>query len=171
MVGLLLLAFLAVPIVEIYVIVQVGHAIGGWQTLLLLIVWSALGAWIVRHEGRRAWTAFRTAAEAGRLPGREVADGALVLIGGTLLLTPGFVTDAVGLVFVLPFTRPLARRLLVRWAARRALSGRRRPVVTRVRMRRGPGYGPGYGPGGAGDGRRPDVIEGESVRRDGPPPP
>jgi UPF0716 protein FxsA len=117
---LLGLAFLVVPIVEIYVIVQVGQEIGALPTVLLLLLESALGAWIVRREGRRAWRALREAVTAGSLPGREVADAGLVLVGGTLLLTPGFVTDVVGFVFVLPFTRPLVRRPLTRLLARRA---------------------------------------------------
>jgi len=151
----LLLAFLLVPLAEIYVIIQVGHAIGGWQTLVLLIVWSAIGAWIVRHEGRRAWRAFREAARSGRLPGREAADGALVLVGGTLLLTPGFITDVVGLVLVLPFTRPVARRALIAFAGRRAA---RRVAGS------GPG-GAGRGAGGGGGGRwSGGVIDGEITR-------
>ncbi|MEV0789931.1 FxsA family protein [Kribbella sp. NPDC050459] len=114
------LALLVVPIVEIYVIIQVGQAIGGWPTVALLIAESALGAWLVKREGRRAWNALQTSLETGKLPGRELTNGALVLIGGTLLLTPGFVTDIFGFFFVLPFTRPLARRLVTRFVSRRA---------------------------------------------------
>jgi UPF0716 protein FxsA len=114
------LALLVVPIVEIFVIIQVGQVIGGWPTVALLIVESALGAWLVKREGRRAWKALQTALETGKMPGRELTDGALVLIGGTLLLTPGFVTDIFGFFFVLPFTRPLARRAVTRFASRRA---------------------------------------------------
>ena len=69
----------------------------------------ALGAWLVKREGRRAWEALQETLETGQLPGQELADAALVLVGGTLLLTPGFVTDIFGFFFVLPFTRPLAR--------------------------------------------------------------
>ena len=117
---LLVLAFLVVPVVEIYVIVQVGQEIGALPTVALLLFESALGAWIVRREGSRAWAALRGAVSAGQLPSRELADAALVLVGGTLLLTPGFVTDVFGFFFVLPFTRPLARRLLAGFLARRA---------------------------------------------------
>ena len=114
------LALLVVPIVEIFVIIQVGQVIGGWPTVALLIAESALGAWLVKREGRRAWNALQTSLQTGKLPGRELTDGALVLIGGTLLLIPGFVTDIFGFFFVLPFTRPLARRLVTRFVSRRA---------------------------------------------------
>lgn len=106
------LALLIVPIVEIAVIIEIGRAIGGWWTLLLLVLWSLLGAYLVKKEGGRAWVALRTALNTGRMPARELADAALVLVGGALLLAPGFVTDAVGLFLVLPFTRPLTRRWL-----------------------------------------------------------
>jgi UPF0716 protein FxsA len=104
--------FIIVPIAEIYVIIQVGQWIGAVPTVLLLVVESLIGAWVVRREGRRAWEALRDTIRAGTVPGRELIDGALVLIGGTLLLTPGFITDIVGFFFVLPFTRPFARRLV-----------------------------------------------------------
>jgi UPF0716 protein FxsA len=117
---LLVLAFLAVPVVEIYVIIQVGQVIGAWPTVALLLVESLLGAWLVKREGRRAWGVLQAAAGTGRMPARELADAGLVLVGGTLLLTPGFVTDIVGFFFVLPFTRPLARRVLGFVIARRA---------------------------------------------------
>lgn len=115
---LLVAAFVVVPIVEIYVIIQVGQAIGPWWTILLLIADSVLGAWLVKREGRRAWAALQQAIGSGRMPSRELADGALVLIGGTLLLTPGFLTDIVGFFLLLPFTRPIARRSLIAFATR-----------------------------------------------------
>ncbi len=156
---LLVLAFLVVPVVEIYVIVQVGQEIGALPTVALLLFESALGAWIVRREGARAWAALRGALRAGQLPSRELADAALVLVGGTLLLTPGFVTDVVGFFFLLPLSRPLARRMLVGFLARRA-------TVTVGR------FGPGGRPGG-GTGARPPsghgrVVPGEVVRDDAP---
>lgn len=120
---LLALALLVVPIVEIAVIVQVGHLIGFWPTVALLLLESALGAWLVKREGARAWRALQGAVRTGHLPGRELTDAALVLVGGTLLLTPGFVTDVVGFLFVLPFTRPVARRLVQRYVAQRAVGG------------------------------------------------
>ncbi|MDP9442817.1 MAG: FxsA family protein [Actinomycetota bacterium] len=117
--GWLALAFLVTPLLEIYVIVQVGQVIGAAWTVALLLAESLLGAWIVKREGRRAWAALRTALHTGRMPGSELADAALVLVGGTLLLTPGFVTDVVGFFVVLPPTRPVARRLLTTLVTRR----------------------------------------------------
>jgi UPF0716 protein FxsA len=117
------LALLVVPVAEITVIVAVGKVIGGWQTLALLLLESALGAYLVKHEGRRAWRALMGALRTGQMPGRELADAALVLIGGTLLLTPGFLTDIVGFFFILPFTRPITRRWLQGVVERRLARG------------------------------------------------
>ena len=113
------LALLVVPVAEIAVIVAVGTVIGGWQTLALLLAESALGAYLVKREGRRSWLALKIALSTGQMPGRELSDAALVLIGGTLLLTPGFLTDIVGFFFILPFTRPITRRWLQRVVERR----------------------------------------------------
>lgn len=116
---LLFLAFLVVPVLEIWLLIQVGQVIGGWTTVALLIADSLLGAWIVRREGRRAWKALQEALGAGRMPDKELADGGLILVGGALLLTPGFLTDVFGFLCVLPFTRPLMRRLAGWFFARR----------------------------------------------------
>jgi len=118
---ILFLLFIALPILEIYVIIQVGQQIGALPTLLLLVADALIGAWLVKREGRRAWDALSEAIQAGQAPGRQLADAALVLVGGTLLLTPGFVTDIFGFFFVLPFTRPVARRVLMAFVARRAV--------------------------------------------------
>ncbi len=128
---LLFTAFVLVPLAEIYVLIQVGQVIGAWWTVLLLVLDSMVGAWLIKREGARAWKALRTAIESGRMPARELADGALILVGGTLMLTPGFVTDAFGILLILPFTRPLSRRLLTLFI------GRRLTVVTMTRP--GPG--------------------------------
>ena len=109
---LIALALLVVPLLEVLVIIQVGRAIGGWPTLALLLVESAIGAWLVRREGTRAWEALRTALTTGRMPAVELVDAALVLVGGVLLLAPGFITDIVGFFFVLPISRPITRRWL-----------------------------------------------------------
>jgi len=126
----LVAAFIVVPIVEIYVIIQVGQVIGAWWTILLLIADSIFGSWLIKHEGRRAWEALTTTIDSGRMPARELADGALILVGGTLMISPGFVTDIAGILLILPFTRPVARRILTRVVTRRLTDGRydlRRP--------------------------------------------
>ena len=113
------MAFVVVPLAEIWAILQVGQVVGPWWTILLLVADSMLGAWLIRREGSRAWRALREALSGGRMPARELADGALILIGGTLMLSPGFLLDAVGILLILPFTRPVARRLLTRVVERR----------------------------------------------------
>jgi UPF0716 protein FxsA len=107
---ILFVLFLVVPLMELAVIFQVQQFIGLPPTLLLLLAVSIAGAVLVRREGTRAWRRFREALGELRLPTAEVVDGALVLLGGTLMLTPGFVTDAVGLLLVIPPTRALVAR-------------------------------------------------------------
>jgi UPF0716 protein FxsA len=116
---MLIAAFILVPILEIYVIIQVGQVIGPWWTILLLIADSIFGSWLVKHEGRRAWEALTIAIQSGRMPAKELADGALILVGGTLMISPGFVSDVAGMLLILPFTRPVARRILTRVVSRR----------------------------------------------------
>lgn len=116
---LLVILFIVVPIVELYVIIQIGSLIGVWPTIALLLADALLGSLLLRHQGRGAWRRFNEALAQRRFPGREVADGLLIVIGGTLLLTPGFVTDVVGLVFLIPPTRAIIRGLLRRYAGHR----------------------------------------------------
>ncbi|CAB4861797.1 unannotated protein [freshwater metagenome] len=109
---LLLLLFILVPIAEIWTIIQVGQFIGILPTIALLIADSLLGAWLLRQQGRSAWRRLRTALAEGRVPARETADGALIILGGTLLLTPGFLTDILGVLLLVPPTRALIRRFV-----------------------------------------------------------
>lgn len=134
--AILVALFIAVPILELYVIIKVGGLIGVLPTIALLLAVSLLGAALLRHEGRGAWRRFNESIAERRFPGREVADGLLITLGGALLLTPGFITDAVGLLLLLPPTRAIARRLL------RGYIGRRLVVVGAP------------GPSAAGPGRR-----------------
>ncbi len=114
MVPLLVLLFIVVPIVELWVILQVGEIIGVAWTLVLLILDSLFGSLLLRSQGRATWRRFNLALSNRRVPAREVIDGALVIVGGTLLLTPGFVTDIFGLLLLLPPSRAVARGLLAR---------------------------------------------------------
>jgi UPF0716 protein FxsA len=110
--AILVVLFIVVPIVELWVVIKVGGLIGIWPTIALLLADSMLGALLLRHQGLGAWRRFNEAIAERRFPGREVADGLLIVVGATLLLTPGFLTDAVGLLLLIPPTRALVRRVV-----------------------------------------------------------
>jgi UPF0716 protein FxsA len=116
----LIALFIVVPLAELYVILKVGDAIGVIWTILLLAADSVLGSVLLRSQGRTVWRRFNEALTAGRLPHREVVDGVLVIFGGAFLITPGFLTDVVGLTLLLPPTRAVARRVLMRRLGRRS---------------------------------------------------
>jgi UPF0716 protein FxsA len=129
-----------VPIIEIAVLIAVGQVIGAAWTLLLVLATSALGGWLLKREGARAWRTFRTEVEAGRPPGNAATEGFLVLAGGTFMLIPGFVSDIIGGLLILPPTRKLARIGLLR-----LVDGRLRPATAdalfgprQVKVRWGP---------------------------------
>jgi UPF0716 protein FxsA len=117
----LALLFLIVPLAELYVILKVGDTIGiGW-TIVLLVADSLLGSWLLRSQGRAVWRRFNAILAEGKVPHREVVDGVLVIFGGAFLITPGFLTDIVGLLLLLPPTRAIARRMLMRRMGRGAV--------------------------------------------------
>ena len=120
---LLTIAFIVVPLAELWVILTVGSEIGVGPTILLLLADSMIGALLLRSQGRRAARRFTAALREGRLPDREIADGLLIVVGGALLLTPGFLTDLLGLLLLVPASRAVARRLLQRSLARRLRAG------------------------------------------------
>jgi UPF0716 protein FxsA len=111
---LLVLVFIVVPIAELAVIIQVGQAIGVLPTVAILIADSILGSVLMRSQGRLAWRRLNEAIRAGRPPAREVLDGGLILFGGALLLTPGFLTDILGLSLLLPPSRAVIRGVVAR---------------------------------------------------------
>jgi UPF0716 protein FxsA len=119
----LVVIFILVPIAELYVIIKVGEAIGLVPTLVLLLADAVLGSLLLRHQGRAAWIRFNRALAEGRVPHKEVFDGVLVIMGGALLLTPGFLTDIVGLIFLIPPTRALIRSMSARFVRRRLALG------------------------------------------------
>lgn len=129
----LLLVFIVLPIAELYVIYLVGDAIGIWWTLGLLAVDSVVGSMLLRSQGRLAWRRFQEATAAGRMPHREVQDGVAVIFGGAFLVTPGFLTDIIGLALLIPPTRAIVVRATGRWFARMMMArvvapgGRSRP--------------------------------------------
>ena len=133
--------FIVVPIAEIYVIIKVGEAIGVLPTIALLILDSFLGAALLRSQGRLAWARFNEALAQGRIPAREVFDGAMVILGGAFLITPGFISDVVGLLLLIPPSRSIFRGIVARMARRRATF----TVMRSVRW--GPGRANGRDPG------------------------
>jgi len=118
-VALLVVLFIVVPILELWLIIEIGGLIGVVPTLALLLADALLGSLLLRHQGRGAWRRFNQALAERRFPGREVADGLMIAVGGTLLLTPGFITDVFGLFLLIPPTRAIARSLLRRFVSRR----------------------------------------------------
>ena len=113
------MVLLVVPIAELAVLIQVGQAIGVWWTILLLIAVSVVGSWLVKREGIGLWVRANRELAAGRMPTRELLDGILVLFAGALLLTPGFLSDVIGILLLLPPTRAVVRRVLRRRFERR----------------------------------------------------
>jgi UPF0716 protein FxsA len=138
---LLFLIFLLVPVLEIYLLIEIGSLIGAVWTVTAVVGTAALGAGLVRRQGLAALARFRSATQAGELPAVTIIEGLALLVAGALLLTPGFFTDLVGFLLLTP---PLRQFLVRRW-----LAGR---VVTPV--------------GGTPSGRAPGVLDGESRRID-----
>lgn len=156
---LLLFIFVIVPIAELAVIIQVGQWIGVLPTIAILILDSIVGSWLLKAQGRAAWRRFNQALAERRVPATETLDGAMVIFGGAFLITPGFITDVIGLVLLLPPTRAGLRRVLIGYFSRRFVVG----AIGGAARRRGP-------PPGS-TGRRParsDDVEGEAVDVDPP---
>jgi UPF0716 protein FxsA len=123
----LVLLFIVVPIAELAVVIQVGQQIGVAWTVAILVVDSILGSLLMRAQGRTAWRRFNEAIAAGKVPAREVLDGSLVIFGGLLLLTPGFITDVLGLLLLIPPTRAVVRAILARRLAHRMVASMSAP--------------------------------------------
>jgi UPF0716 protein FxsA len=154
---LLVLIFIVVPLAELYVIIQVGGIIGVIPTLLLLLADALLGSMLLRHQGRSAWIQFNRALAENRLPHKEVFDGILIILGGALLITPGFITDIFGFILLIPPTRAIVRGITSRIVRRRMSVGATIWGVGRAqrppRGRPAPG---GPGPAGPPPRRPPD---------------
>lgn len=129
MMSLFIFIFILVPIAELFFFVQVSSAIGFWNSLGLIVAIAFVGAWLVKREGLKVWRRFAQQVEAGQVPSREIADGVCLLAAGALMLAPGFLTDIVGILLLLPPTRAIARRWLMR---RQGLGGLGRTRVIRA---------------------------------------
>lgn len=110
----LFLLFSLVPIIEIWLLIKVGRVIGALPTVCLLLAISLVGAWLAKSQGLRTVEAIRNELAAGRLPAARLLDGAMILAGGILLLTPGFFTDFLGLFFLFPLSRTFLKKWLRR---------------------------------------------------------
>ena len=108
------LLFLAVPIVEIYLLIQVGSIIGVFPTILMVVGTAVLGAFLLRQQGLSTLTRFQNNMAQGQLPAMEILEGIILLVGGALLMTPGFFTDTIGFLCLLPFSRRAIVHVLVR---------------------------------------------------------
>jgi UPF0716 protein FxsA len=119
---LLLLIFILVslPIVEVWIIIQVAQQIGIWAMLATLAIHAVGGGLLMRYEGTRAWQALTNAYTTGKVPTGHLADAALILMGGILLMMPGYLTDVVGFLFLFRWTRPFARKMIAFFVARRS---------------------------------------------------
>ena len=123
--GWLALAFLIVPFVELFVLIQVGQVVGVWWTILLVLAVSVAGSWLVKREGWAAWRRITARVQTGEVPGADLVDGGLILLAGALMLTPGFVTDVVALLLLFPASRAVVRRVaLKKLVAKASIAGR-----------------------------------------------
>ena len=105
MVQIIFLFFLTVPFVEIYLLLQIGGIVGVLPTVLLVVFTAVLGAWLLRQQGFATWQRFQTSLSKGDIPAYEMIEGPILLVGGALLLTPGFFTDALGFACLIPGVR------------------------------------------------------------------
>jgi UPF0716 protein FxsA len=137
-VAVLALLFLVVPLLELFVIIQVGQAIGALNTVGLLLIDSLIGGWLMKREGIAALRRFQSKLSSGQLPENELIDGFCILFGGALMLTPGFISDLLGMALLLPPVRAVLRPIVRRQVSKRI-------VLT--------------GPGGTSSFRRDDVID------------
>ena len=123
MAGWLFIAFITVPLLELWLLLQVGTVVGAGPTFGLVILTGTVGAWLARREGYRTMLGIQREMAKGALPAAELVDGMIIFMGGALLLTPGILTDILGFSMIAPLTRQVMRRSLVDWMKRKVESG------------------------------------------------
>lgn len=121
---ILLVLFIVVPAIELWGLISIGKVIGGWNTVALVILTGAVGAWLAKQQGLQVLRTVQFQLSRGQMPTETLMDGALVLAGGVMLMTPGFFSDVIGLLFLIPYTRLIVRHLLKRWLWSMISSGR-----------------------------------------------
>lgn len=158
----LLLLFVVLPAVELTLLIEIGRRIGTIETLTLILVTGFVGASLARHQGLQVLRQVDRETAAGRLPAGAVVDGVIILVAAALLITPGVLTDIVGFLCLLPFTRSLLKKAIVRWLEERVRSGQ---AGVRVHFGARPG-GPVYDV--TPDDEQVEVDGEDRIRRDPP---
>ena len=148
---LLVLIVVGLPILEVWIMIQVAQQLGLWATLATLVIHAVCGGLLMRYEGIRAWQALTNAYTTGKVPTGHLADAALILMGGILLMMPGYVTDVVGFLFLFRWTRPFARKMIAFFVARQS------KLLPNERRSSGPG-----------DSFRGRTMDGQQKRANGP---
>lgn len=112
---ILVVLFIVIPAIELWGLITVGRVIGGWATVALVILTGVIGAWLAKQQGLQVIRLVQIQLSRGQMPTDALIDGIMVLIGGVLLLTPGFVTDLIGFLLLIPYTRMIFRHLVKSW--------------------------------------------------------
>lgn len=121
---ILIVLFIVVPAIELWGLIAVGKVIGGWTTVALVILTGVVGAWLAKQQGLQVFRLVQLQLSRGQMPTETLIDGFLVLVGGILLMAPGFFSDVIGLILLIPYTRMILRHLLKLWLWRLVSSGR-----------------------------------------------
>ena len=151
--------FLVIPIIEIYFLIKVGEMIGAFPTIILVVLTAVIGAGLLRQQGLSTLARFQQNLSTGKIPAQEMVEGIMLAVGGALLMTPGFVTDTMGFLCLLPFSRKFIAKKIIKRSSAKFTAG----------MSGGFGAGMGGGVGGGFGGFNPDshhnqdsdVVEGE----------
>lgn len=112
---ILVVLFIVVPAIELWGLISIGKVIGGWNTVALVILTGVVGAWLAKQQGLQVIRTVQFQLSRGQMPTESLIDGALVLAGGILLLSPGFFSDVIGILLLIPYTRLIVRHLLKKW--------------------------------------------------------
>lgn len=137
MLRIFLLVLIALPVIEIVVLLQVGSLLGGLNTLMLIVATAALGLLLVKQQGMQNWVLMQQKLARGQAPGIEMLSGVLIFFAGVMLIVPGFVTDVIGLIFVLPPTRQALAKYLFKHTVVRGQAGF---GFTQFHFRQGAGF-------------------------------
>lgn len=119
----LLILFVIVPVTELYILIEVGKKIGGLTTIGIIILTGIIGAYLVKGQGFMILKKIQSDLNEGIIPGDSLIQGAIILAGGIFLLTPGFVTDIIGFIFLIPVSRRVVKKYLLKWLKRKTKEG------------------------------------------------